>query len=148
MPVTEAANESEGAAALEAQADRAAAAGDVAGARRLLEQATGGDPGRGEAWLKLSAMCRAQGDLDAALAAISGALKLDPLAFVPLLVKASLLEQAGHIEAAGETYGYALAQQPQQLPPPLRSLAERARQVHDAFVAKRADRLRQAEEAS
>ena len=37
--------------------------GDVAAARRLLEQATALDPDRGEPWLKLAAMCRAQGDL-------------------------------------------------------------------------------------
>src|SRR5947209_11914554 len=101
MPVSEAAKRSEGAAALEAQADRAAAAGDAAAARRLLEQVTSLDPQRGEAWLKLSAICRARGDLRAALAAISGALKLDPLAFLPLVIKANILEQAGEAEAAG-----------------------------------------------
>ena len=56
--------------ALEAEADRAAGA-RRRGARRatLLERATAADPDRGEAWLKLAAMCRAQGDLQAALAA-------------------------------------------------------------------------------
>src|SRR3954454_12953684 len=132
-------------AALEAQADRAAAMGDVATARRLLEQVTAGDPKRGEPWLKLTAMCRAQGDLPAALDAVSGALRLEPLAFLPLLLKASLLEQSGQAEAAGETYGYALAQQPPALPPQLRAMAERGRQLHDAHVARKAERLEQAE---
>src|SRR4051812_10995172 len=107
---------------MEARADRAAAAGDVATARGLLEQVTALHPDRGEPWLKLTAMCRAQGDLAAALAAVSGALKLEPLAFLPLLLKASLLDQSGEAEAAGETYGYALAQAPAELPPHLRAL--------------------------
>ena len=63
------------AAALEAEADAAAGRGDAAAARALLAQATAADPGRGEAWLKLAAMCRAEGDLAAALAAVSGALQ-------------------------------------------------------------------------
>jgi hypothetical protein len=146
--VTKAAEQQEGISALEAEADRAAAAGDAATARRLLEQVTAADPARGEPWLKLTAMCRAQGDLPAALEAISGALKLEPLAFLPLLLKASLLEQIGDAEAAGETYGYALAQQPPALPPQLRAMAERGRQVHDAHVARKAERLQQAQEAS
>src|SRR5688500_5398919 len=95
------------AAGLEAEADRAAARGDVAGARILLQRATAADPARGESWLKLAAMCRAQGDMPAALDAVSGALKADPLGFVPLLLKASLLEKLGREAEAGETYGYA-----------------------------------------
>src|SRR4051812_28770445 len=148
--MTGAAEQKDGVAALEAQADRAAAAGDVATARRLLEQVTAAEPGRGEPWLKLTAMCRAQGDLPAALDAVSGALRLEPLAFLPLLLKASLLEQAGQAEAAGETYGYALAQQPEPetLPPQLRAMAERGRRIHDAHVARKADRLKAAEEGS
>ena len=144
--MTGAANQKDGAAALEAEADRAAAAGDAAGARRLLEQVTAADPGRHEAWLKLTAMCRAEGDLPAALDAVAGALRLDPLAFLPLLLKASLLEQAGQAEVAGETYGYALAQQPPALPPQLRAMAERARRIHDAHVARKAERLEAAQQ--
>lgn len=146
--MTGAAEQTDGMAALEAQADRAAAAGDVATARRLLEQVTAAEPARGEPWLKLTAMCRAQGDLPAALDAVSGALRLEPLAFLPLLLKASLLEQAGQAEAAGEHYGYALAQQPQTLPPQLRAMAERGRRIHDAHVARKAERLEAAERAS
>jgi hypothetical protein len=142
--VTEAAKRTDQAEALEARADHAAAAGDVAAARRLLEQVTALAPDRGEPWLKLAAMCRAQGDLPAALAAVSGALTLDPLAFLPLLLKASLLEQAGRTEEAGESYGHALAQQPPDLPPQLRVLADRARQAHEAHVERNAARLDQA----
>ena len=113
--MTEAAKQ-EGAAQLEARADRAAAAGDAPEARRLLERVTALEPGRGEPWLKLMAMCRMQGDLPAALAAVSGALRLEPLGFLPLLLQASLLDQAGRGEEAGEVYGYALAQMPDEVP--------------------------------
>ncbi len=146
--MTEAAKQIDEAVELEVRADRAAAAGDVATARRFLQQATERDPGRGEAWLKLSAMCRAQKDLPAALAAISGALKLDPLAFLPLLLKASLLEQSGQTDAAGETYGYALAQQPEIVPPQLGGLVERGRRAHGTYLEQRAQRIDRAKAAS
>ena len=129
---------------LEAEADRAARGGDAAGARRLLEQATELDPGRGEAWLKLAAMCRATGDLDGALAAVSGALRIDPLDFVPLLLKANLLDRMGRQEAAGETYGYALAQLPETVPPHLEAMIAEARRRHADHVAAAAARLAEA----
>jgi hypothetical protein len=129
------------AAGLEAEADRAAAGGDSAGARALLARATAADPQRGEAWLKLAAMCRAEGDLSAALDAVSGALRVDPLGFVPLLLKASLLEKAGRGAEAGETYGYALAQTPPAVPPHLQAMLAHARAVHEAHVAEAAGRL-------
>src|SRR5687767_850404 len=101
----------------EAEADRAAAAGSRVEARRLLERVTAAAPDRIEPWLKLAAMCRADGDLPAALAAVSGALRIDPLGFVPLLLKANLLEAAGRTDEAGEAYGHAVAQRPDEIPP-------------------------------
>jgi aspartyl/asparaginyl beta-hydroxylase (cupin superfamily) len=119
---------------LEGEADRAAASGDRSAARRLLEQVTGLGPDRVEPWLKLSALCRAEGDLDGALAAVAGALRVEPLGFMPLLLKASLLEAAGRIGEAGETYGYALAQRPGEIPPHLQATFARAERVHAAHV--------------
>ncbi|MEA3015222.1 MAG: hypothetical protein QOD42_3767 [Sphingomonadales bacterium] len=133
-----------GAAALEAEADHAAGRGDATGARALLERATAADPGRGETWLKLAAMCRAQGDLPEALAAVSGALRVDPLGFVPLLLKANLLEKLGRGNEAGETYGYALAQAPAEIPPHLEAMAAHARAANEAHVAAAAARLAEA----
>ncbi|HEV2818477.1 MAG TPA: aspartyl/asparaginyl beta-hydroxylase domain-containing protein [Allosphingosinicella sp.] len=129
---------------LEAEADRAARGGDAAGARALLEQATRLDPGRGEAWLKLAAMCRATSDLEGALAAVTGALRIDPLDFVPLLLKANLLDRLGRQAAAGETYGYALAQLPEAVPPHLEAMVEEARRRHAGHVAAAAARLAEA----
>jgi aspartyl/asparaginyl beta-hydroxylase (cupin superfamily) len=132
------------ASGLEAEADRAAGRGDAAGARALLERATAADPGRGETWLKLAAMCRAQGDLQAALAAVSGALVVDPLGFMPLLLKANLLEKTGRQDEAGETYGHALAHAPAEIPPHLDAMVAHARGVHEAHIAAAAARLAEA----
>ena len=86
----------------EVEADRAAARGDVAEARRLLERATAVVPGRVDSWMKLAAMCRAAGDPRAALAAVRGALGIDPLAFVPLLMKAQLLDARADATAVAD----------------------------------------------
>jgi len=126
---------------LEADADRAAARGDSGAARALLAQAAQADPDRVDVWLKLAAMCRAEGDLEAALDAVSGALRLDPLGFVPLLLKASMLERIGREAEADETYGYALAQVPATIPPHLQAMTAHARGRHEAYVAKNAARL-------
>lgn len=126
---------------LEAAADRAASLGDYGAARHSLEQVTAAAPDRSEAWLKLAAMCRSQRDMVAALAAISGALRVDPLGFLPLLMKASLLDSAGRGEEAGEAYGHALAQRPETTPPELASAIENAERRHAAHVAATATRL-------
>jgi Aspartyl/Asparaginyl beta-hydroxylase len=133
---------------LEAEADRAAGRGDAAAARALLEQATALNPARGETWLKLAAMYRATSDLDGALAAVSGALRIDPLGFVPLLLKANLLDRKGESEAAGETYGYALAQLPDEIPAHLVQMIAEARRRHTAYVEAAAARLAAASEAA
>src|SRR2546430_15812467 len=73
---------------IEEAADRAAAAGDYAGARALLERAVEGAGSNFELWRKLSAMCKASGDLEAALAAIDRALAISPLDFSALLARA------------------------------------------------------------
>jgi aspartyl/asparaginyl beta-hydroxylase (cupin superfamily) len=94
---------------LEEQADRAAAGGQYGVARSLLEQAVeSGDPSFA-LWNKLSAMRKASGDLQGALAAIDRALALSPLDFSGLLARAVILDNLGAPEA-GEAYGYALAQ--------------------------------------
>lgn len=107
----------------------------------MLEQVTAASPGRAEPWMKLAAMCRATGDVPGALAAVSGALRVDPLGFMPLLLKASLLDSAGRGEEAGETYGYALAQKPEQLPEHLRPAVARAEERHREHITATLARL-------
>ena len=132
---------SDTAANWEAEADRAAASGDRPTARRLLEQVAAADPDRIDPWLKLAALCRADGDVAAALAAVSGALRVEPLGFMPLLLKASLLEAAGRVDDAGEAYGHALAQRPDPLPPHLAGPIDRAERQHAAYVERVASAL-------
>ncbi len=66
---------------LEEQADRAAAAGNFVAARAMLEQVAQSGGNRPDLWVKLSAMCKASGDLQGALAAINKALEISPLDF-------------------------------------------------------------------
>jgi hypothetical protein len=128
-------------AALEAEADRRAAARDLAGARALLQRAAVADGAGAETWLKLAGLCRAMGDLPAALEAVTGALRIAPLGFMPLLLKATLLDQSGEPDQAGETYGFALAQLAADIPPGLDNAVAHARRAHDAHVARKAERL-------
>jgi aspartyl/asparaginyl beta-hydroxylase (cupin superfamily) len=128
-------------AAREAEADRAASRGDAAGARSILEEVIAAAPGRVDPWLKLAAMCRAQGDMAGALEAVSGALRIDPLGFLPLLLKANLLDAAGRTGEANEAYGHALAQRPATIPAGLAAAVATAEQRHAARVAASAERL-------
>lgn len=113
---------------IEQDADRAASMGDVAGAARLLEQATESDPGRFMLWTKLSAMRRASGDLPGALAATDRGLALQPLDFSLLLARAMLLDRLGDARA-GEAFGHAVAQAPEEseMPPAMRPVFQRAK---------------------
>lgn len=126
-----------GTQALEQQADQAAAAGQFATARALLEQAVQADQAEPGLWLKLSAMRKAAGDLQGALAAIDCFLPSSPLDFSALLSRALILENLGDPNA-GEEYGNALAQLPQgeKIPAPMRPAV--------AHAQKRCDEYRQA----
>jgi ornithine lipid ester-linked acyl 2-hydroxylase len=130
--------------ALEQQADRAAAAGQFAAARSLLEQAVQterADPGL---WLKLSAMRKASGDLKGALAAIDRFLAGAPLDFSALLSRALILDQLGDPNA-GEEYGNALAQLPpdEDIPAPMQSAVAHARKRRDDYRQGLEERLLQ-----
>ena len=128
-------------ASLQAEADRAAAAGDIARARDLLEQAltkTGDSP---ELWLKLAAMRRASGDGPAALDAVHRALALAPLDFMALLMRASLLERLGDRQA-GEAYGRAIAQRPPgALAPQVTAALAHGQARYTAYIAENEGKL-------
>src|SRR5438067_12429910 len=113
---------------LEQAADRAAAAGDFVAARAMLEQAAQAGAGGHELWVKLSAMCKASGDLEGALAAIDRALQISPLDFSALLARAILLDNLGDPDA-GQEYGNALAQihPDEKIPGPWPAAVARAR---------------------
>ena len=117
---------------LEEQADRAAAAGEFAAARSLLEQAVKNDGGSLELWMKLSAMSKASGDFKGALAAIDRALAISPLDFSALLSRAVILDRLGD-PSAGEEFGHALAQLPpdKEVPEPMKPAVAHARKRRD-----------------
>jgi aspartyl/asparaginyl beta-hydroxylase (cupin superfamily) len=121
-------------AQLSQEADRAAAAGDPARARALLEQVLAAAPEDLEHWLKLAAMCRTGGDAQGALDAVHRALALEPLDFMALLMRASLLERIGDAQA-GEAYGRALAQRPQgEVAPQVAAALAHGEARHAAFL--------------
>lgn len=129
----------------EHEADRAAAAGDLAKAQALLEEATRANGSNPALWIKLSALRRAGGDLEGALAAIDRGLSIKPLDFTALLQRGIILEQLGDA-AAAQTFGHALAQLPSgaELPPVMRPVVAHARDVWEKHSAAVGQHLRAA----
>ena len=117
---------------LEEQADRAAAAGEFTAARSLLEQALEVDGSSVDLWMKLSAMRKASGDLQGALAAVHSALAISPLDFSALLSRAVILDGLRD-PSAGEAYDHALAQLPpeEDVPAPMKPAVDYARKRRD-----------------
>ena len=131
--------------AREQEADRAAAAGDFATARALLEeaaQANGSDP---SLWMKLSALRKSGGDLAGALSAIERSLAISPREFTALLQRALLLEQLGDARFA-EAFGHALAQLPPgvEVPAAMRSVIAHAKERWERHSASVEQHLRSA----
>jgi aspartyl/asparaginyl beta-hydroxylase (cupin superfamily) len=122
--------------AIERNADRAAAAGDFATARAMLEQAVEAESASAALWLKLAAARRASGDPAAALAAVERGLALSPLDFSALLFRATLLDMLGD-ERAGKEFGHALAQAPpeDQIPASMKRAMQRARERWEGYQA-------------
>lgn len=123
----------------EQDADRAAAGRDFVTAARLLAAIVVEAPDRGDSWIKLASVRRTLGDKHGALEAVNGALKRNPLAFVPLLIKASLLDALGESDQAGELYGAAIFQSPSEdrLAPALLAQLAHARERHAAYIKRR-----------
>jgi ornithine lipid ester-linked acyl 2-hydroxylase len=119
---------------LEAQADRAASVGEFRAARSLLLQAVEASSATLHLWIKLSAMCKASGDLEGALSAIERALEISQLDSQALLSRAVILDKLRHPEA-GQAYEFALAQIPpdEPLPPEWQSAVAHARKRRDDY---------------
>jgi aspartyl/asparaginyl beta-hydroxylase (cupin superfamily) len=124
-----------------ADADRAAASGDIGTAQKLLQQAAAAAPTDSQLHLKLAAVSKAAGRPREALAAVHQALTQRPLDFVALVLRATLLEALGEPEA-GEAWGNALAQRPDgELSGPLAAAVAQGEQRRDAWVAEREARM-------
>lgn len=132
---------SQDAAALTAEADRAAATGNLVRAHQLLGRAAemvGNDPAL---WLKFAAISRALRKPLVALAAVHKALEQSPLDFTALLLKASILTTQED-PAAGEAWAAAISQKPEgDLAPPLATALRQGEEVHARWLADREARL-------
>lgn len=126
----------------EERADRAAAAGDFAAARSILERAVESGETSASLWVKLAAARNASGDLASALKAVEESLVLQPLDFSALLYRATLLDKLGD-PRAGQEYGHALAQVPTEaaIPPAMQSAIGRARDRWRAYQETQEDFL-------
>lgn len=126
---------------LVAEADRAAASGDVARAIELLEQAGAADPGQPQLWLKLAALRRAAGRPAQALEAVNRALALSEFDFMALTMRASLIEKLSPAQA-GEAWSNALARRPSgEVPAQLAEALARGEAIRDRWIAEREAKL-------
>lgn len=124
-----------------ADADRAAASGDLATAQKLLKRASTDAPADVQLLMKLAAVSKAAGQPREALAAVHQALAREPLDFVALVLRASLLDGLG--EESGEAWSNALARRPNgELPPPLAAAVAQGEKRRDAWLAEREGRMK------
>jgi aspartyl/asparaginyl beta-hydroxylase (cupin superfamily) len=123
------------------EADQAAAAGEIARAVELLEQAGSAQPDEPRLWLKLAALRRAAGQPVKALEAVDRALGLASFDFMALAMRATLIEKLDPANA-GEAWARALAQQPaSDIPPQMSETLARGEALRDRWVASREDKL-------
>ena len=127
-----------------AEADRAAAAGDFARAQKLLTEAAAAPDADARLFLKLAAVSKAAGQPRAALTAVERALAQQPLDFVALVLRATLLDALGEAEA-GEAWSHALAQRPAgELPAPMLATIEAGEKKRDEWLGAREARMKRA----
>ena len=120
--------------ALLAEADRAVAAQDFGRAAKLLDEAARAGPDDASILMKLAGVCRAAGQPRAALDAVHRALAVAPLDFTALLLRASLLDRLGDANA-GEAWGHAIAQKPDDaLPPQLAQVLAEGERCHARWL--------------
>lgn len=124
------------------------AAGSLAQARQILEEAARLDPPSPDFWQRLATLRKMAGAPGLAVEAIDRALAYAPLDFVNLLMRAHLLDTLGDPEA-GEAYGRALAQpRPNPLPPAFVRTIARAEAMWAEHQLAMTQRLGTAVEAS
>ncbi len=124
-----------------AQADRAAANGDLQRAEQCLIEATAHDADDPLLFLKLAGLQRAGGQPHKALASVHKALALAPRDFTALLLRASLLDRLRD-SSAGEAWTHALAQRPSaSVPPHLARVVVEAERRSAEWLGQRESRL-------
>lgn len=128
--------------AFETEAAAALQKGDIRGAKTALTSALDLDPGDADRWMRLAAVCRASGDLTAALDALVKCLKLQPRHFHALLMRASLLEKLGQPHAEAYAIAAGLAPPETRLDPATARALAHARSVAAAHIAKKREALK------
>ena len=117
------------------------AAGNPHGARERLEKAVASAPGEARYWHGLAAVLRALVLNEEELAALDGALKVEPRDAIALLYKGAVLDRMGKRRTASRIYSNALQvmasgrQLPPALEPLVREATQRVQQVRAEFSA-------------
>jgi aspartyl/asparaginyl beta-hydroxylase (cupin superfamily) len=125
-------------------ADQAIAGRDFGRAASLLEEAAALSPDDMSLWMRVAAMRRGSGDFHRALDAVHKALAIKPRDFMALLMRASLLQKLDN-PGAGEAWGHALAQKPdEKLPDQLAPVIAEAEQRYSAWQNEQEARLKAA----
>jgi len=117
--------------------------GDARRARDALEEVVRQGALDAEPLLALAYACRLLGDTAAAMAAVDGALALEPRHLRALLFKGDAMAAAGDDRAASSYYQFAVQAAPpaEQLAPDLRGEVERAREMCSRYARKFEDFL-------
>ena len=135
-------------AELTKEADAALVAGRFDSAAELLAKAAELASHDSTIWMRLAAVHRAGGKPQEALGAVDRALTINPLDFMALLMRASLLDRLDE-PSAGEAWDHALSQTPDgDLPPQIQAAVEQGRQRRDAWLDAREAALSAAMTAS
>jgi aspartyl/asparaginyl beta-hydroxylase (cupin superfamily) len=133
---------------LAAEADHAAASGDLPRAIALLERAAEATPSEPQLWLKLAALRRASRQPAKALEAVNRALALAEFDFMALAMRAMLIEKLEPGQA-GEAWANALARRPAgDVPAQMAEVLAKGEMVRDRWIAEREAKLEQATAAT
>nr|NUR36904.1 aspartyl/asparaginyl beta-hydroxylase domain-containing protein [Sphingomonas sp.] len=123
-------------------ADQAIAGRDYGRAASLLEEAAALAPDDLTLWMRVAAMRRGTGHPASALDAVHKALAISPRDFTALLMRASLLQKLEDPDA-GEAWGHALAQKPDEdVPEQLRPVIAEAEQRYAAWQDQQESRMK------
>lgn len=129
-----------------ASAIQAMAAGDRKRAREILERAIALEPNSLQVWLNYAGLLRASGEEDAAMDALTQALRVEPRSFHALLMKGLIHDKRGHATEAGRAFALALTFAPpaDRLDAATNAALDRARDVYQTYIDGLTDQVWQA----
>jgi aspartate beta-hydroxylase len=121
--------------ALEALGQHAFRRGDLAAARSFYERLGASGAASCQHWVNLAVVCQGQRDEAGEEKAIKGALAVDPLDLLALILRGNLLERQGRQSEAAHAYGAVAAVSPplERLHPDLRPAVTKAIEYRDRY---------------